>query len=61
VLLDHRQQVAEQGGLVLGQPLGEVGERRDRRDRAPAGADSRVTLAIGRGLGAVGFLFLGLL
>jgi hypothetical protein len=54
VLLDHRQQVAQQGALVVGQPLGEVGERRDGRALAAAGANPRMTLAVGGGLVAVG-------
>jgi hypothetical protein len=54
VLLDHRQQVAEQGALVVGQLLGEVGPRSDRRALAGSGANPRMTLAIGGSLRAVG-------
>jgi len=54
VLLDHRQQVAEQGALVVGQLLSEVGQRHDRRGLAATGANPRVTLAIGGSLRAVG-------
>jgi hypothetical protein len=53
VLLDHRQEIAEQGALVVGQALGAVGEGRDRRALAAARADARVTLAIRRNSGAV--------
>jgi hypothetical protein len=54
VLLDHRQQVAEQGALVVGQLLGEVGERRNRRALVATGANARMTLAIGGSLRPVG-------
>jgi len=54
VLLDHRQQVAEQGALVVGQLLGTVRERRDDLAFAALGANPRMTLAVGGRLGAVG-------
>ena len=54
VLLDHRQQIAQQRALVVGQRLRALGERRHGRALAAAGADPGVTPAVGRGHGAVG-------
>ena len=49
VLLDHRQQVAQQGALVVGQLLGAVGERRHGWAVAAPGPNPGVTLAVGGG------------
>ena len=54
VFLDHRQEVAEQGTLVVRQLLGAVGERGHGRPLAAAGANPRMTLPVGGGHGAIG-------